>query len=209
MVRLRLIPREEKFYDLFEEGASNLVASARLLVDVMEDYQDVPAKVERLSELESKGDTIIHQTMERLHRTFVTPLDREDIALIAESIDDVVDLIEGTASSMLLFRISKPTPHAQRLAGIILTAAGEVQQAVVLLRHSSQLRQILVHCVELNRLENEADHVLREGLVELFDNEVPVIEVLKWRDIYESLERATDRCEDIANVLEGVVLKNA
>lgn len=208
-MRFRLIPREERFFDLFEAGAANVVEAAQALVDLLEHYQDVSGKVQRLADLEHRGDTITHELMARLHRTFVTPLDREDISLIGEHIDDVVDLIEGSATAMMVYRIKEPTPYALKLGQVILKAAIEVNNAVRMLRDRKQYRNILGICVELNRLENEADVVLRSALVDLFENGTDVYDLIKWRELYESLETATDRCEDIANALEGIVLKNA
>ena len=209
MNRFRLIPREERFFDLFEAESSNLVSASKALVDLLENYDEVDEKVKHLKELESHGDTIIHDIMARLHRTFVTPLDREDIALIGESIDDVVDIIEGVATSMLIYRIKRPTGHARKLAAIIARSADQVHKATALLRHRRLYAEILPVCVELNRLENEADDVLRSALNELFENGTDVYELIKWRELYEHLEMATDRCEDIANTLEGIVLKHA
>ena len=211
---MRLLPsllsQEERFFGLLRSSANNLDEAARLLVDLMEDYQDVPAKVAEIKRLEEVGDNIIHDIMRNLHRTFVTPLDREDIAALGERLDDVVDSIEEAARNLLEFRIEKPTEKAIELARIIRQAAQVLHQAVNKLHfRGSKLRDILRDSVEVNRLENEADQIFSRAMGELFSNGISPIEVLKWREIYGQLEAATDHCEDAANVLEGVVLKNA
>ena len=208
-MRFPFLPREEKFFDLFQESAQNLVEAAELLVKLMENWEGVEEKVRQITELEHKGDSITHQVMAQLHRTFVTPLDREDIAMLAHCLDDVMDFIQAAADAMLVYRIDHPTQRAKELANIIIESATELGKAISDLRHHHQLKQILVRCVELNRLENEADRVLRAALAELFQDTTDIAQIIKWREIYEHLESATDRCEDVANVLEGVVLKNA
>ena len=211
---MRLLPsmlsREERFFGLLRSSASNLNKAALLLVDLMEDYQDVPTKVAEIKRLEEVGDNIIHDIMRNLHRTFVTPLDREDIAALGERLDDVVDSNEEAARNLLEFRIDKPTEKAIELARIIGQAAKVLHDAVSKLHfRGSKLRDILRDSVEVNRLENEADQIFSRAMGELFSNGLSPIEVLKWREIYGQLEAATDHCEDAANVLEGVVLKNA
>lgn len=186
--------------------------AAQELVSLMEDYEDVEAKVERIREYEHVGDTITHQIMEALHRTFVTPLDREDIALIGERLDDVMDFMDEAALSMRTYKVERPTAAARQMASIILRATQEVEAAIAVLAEHRNLRDILKHSVEINRLENEGDLVFRNALGELFAESGEIsgfVEIIKWREIYDSLEQAIDRCEDVANVLEGVVLKNA
>ncbi len=207
MPRFSIMPSEPKFFDLFERSVANVATAARLLADLFEDYTKLPQKVARMTELEHVGDAITHQIMEQLHRTFVTPLDREDIALLTERLDDMMDFMEDAANAMLLYRIEQPTIKAQELASILVTMTDELAIAVPHLRNRSKMKEILEHCVEINRLENEADTVVRFALAELFDG-IPIIEVIKWREIYEHLETAVDKGEDVANVLEGVVLKH-
>ncbi|MEE9491118.1 MAG: DUF47 family protein [Dehalococcoidia bacterium] len=207
MPRFSIMPSEPKFFDLFERSVANVATAARLLADLFEDYTKLPQKVARMTELEHVGDAITHQIMEQLHRTFVTPLDREDIALLTERLDDMMDFMEDAANAMLLYRIEQPTIRAQELASILVTMTDELAIAVPHLRNRSKMKEILEHCVEINRLENEADTVVRFALAELFDG-IPIIEVIKWREIYEHLETAVDKGEDVANVLEGVVLKH-
>ncbi|MGB2884607.1 MAG: DUF47 domain-containing protein, partial [Dehalococcoidia bacterium] len=202
-----IMPREPKFFDLFEKSVANVAKAAKELADFLEDYTNVPLKVARITELEHEGDAITHQIMEQLHRTFVTPLDREDIALLTERLDDVMDFIEDAANAMLLYRIEQPTTRAREMAAILVTMTSELVVAVPLLRNRSKMKGILEHCVEINRLENEADAIIRHALAELFDD-TPIADVIKWREIYEHLETAADKGEDVANVLEGVVLKH-
>ena len=147
--------------------------------------------------------------MAQLHRTFVTPFDREDMAILAHSLDDVTDFIYAASVAMYIYKIESPTPGARELADIIVQAATEVETALHQLRHSSQLKHVLEYCVEINRLENKADGVFRTAMADLFDYCTDMADVIKWREIYEHMEGATDGCEDVANVLEGVALKHA
>jgi len=208
-IRFPFLPRGDKFFDLFEEGAANLVKTARILRELVEKWEGVEDKVREITDLEHKGDDIIHRIMANLHSTFFTPLDREDIALLANALDDVVDFIQAAAEAMLIYRIERPTKSALELANVIVDAAYEVERAMPGLRRRAELGQMLSRCVELNRLENEADRILRRALSELFENPTDIIHIIKWREIYEHMETATDRCEDVANVLEGVALKHA
>jgi len=161
-----------------------------------------------ITELEHEGDRITHQIMKELNRTFVTPFDREDIASLAHSLDDVTDFIHAAADAMLIYKIDQPTQRAKELAETIVQAAVEIERAVPQLRHRAQLKQIFERCVEINRLENVADKVFRAAMAELFDDSKDFAHVIKWREIYEHMESATDRCEDVANVLEGVAIKH-
>ena len=209
MARLNIIPRETKFYDLFEKSAGNLVVAAGKLADLFDNYEDVEAKVGLLKELEHEGDSITHEIMQSLHRTFVTPIDREDIARLANSMDDVMDFIEAAARTAMLYRITQPTDRARQLASIILKVTYRLNEVMPLLRRRDRFKQVLEQCVEINRLENEADDVHHAALADLFDDTRDVRIIIKWREIYEHLESATDRGEDVANVLEAVVLKHA
>ena len=206
---LPFIPRGDKFFDLFEEGAANLVNVAKLFHELVENWNDVEEKVKEIGELEHKGDDITHRIMANLHSTFFTPLDREDIASLCQSLDDVIDFIQAAADAMLLYKVQQPTEGALELADIIVDAALEIERVMPSLRRRAELKKVLFCCVELNRLENEADRVKRKAVGELFENKTDIHDVIKWREIYEHMESATDRCEDVANVLEGVALKHA
>jgi predicted phosphate transport protein (TIGR00153 family) len=198
------------FYDLFEQGTANLVTAAEKLVDFFENYENVEAKAKELKELEHKGDIIAHEIIARLHRTFVTPIDREDITQLVHSMDDVMDFIEAAARTAFLYGITQPTERARELARIVLRMARKLNEVVPRLRRRDQYTWILKQCVQINTLENEADDVQHAALAELFEVcRLNACEVIKWREVYEHLESATDRGEDIANVLEGIVLKHA
>ena len=209
MFRIPFIPREEKFFDLFEDSASNIVRASTILNDLVDTWECIEQRVAEIKELEHHGDNITHEILARLHRTFVTPFDREDIALLAKSLDDVMDFIDAAAGDMVLYKVNQPSRRAKELADIIVQGAVEVQSAVLDLRHKATLKQTLGKCVEINRLENAADVVYRAALAELFEDSTDMAHVIKWREIYEHMESATDRCEDVANVIEGVALKHA
>ena len=210
MVKFPLTPRDMGFYNLFEQDTSNLVAAAEMLVDLFDNYENVEAKTRQLKDLEHKGDTITHDIIQRLHRTFVTPIDREDITLLANSLDDVMDLIEAAGRTACLYSIAQPTERARQLARIVARVTHKLNEAMPCLRRHDQFPRIIKQCVEINTLENEADDVQHTALAELFEVcHLNACEVIKWREIYEHLENATDRGEDVANVLEGIVLKYA
>lgn len=209
MAKFSFIPREEKFFDLFIDSARNMVKTARCFKDMLDNWENISVKVAEITELEHEGDSITHQIAALLHRTFVTPFDREDIALLSHTMDDITDFIHAAADAMDIYKVDKPTQRAKELAETIVQAVDEVERAVLLLRHHSELKKIMEHCVELNRLENRADKIYRSALGELFDDSEDTAYIIKWREIYEHMESATDRCEDVANVLEGVVLKHA
>jgi hypothetical protein len=197
-----------EFYDLFEKETSNLVVAAERLVDLFDNYENVAAKAKELKDLEHEGDVITHEIIARVHRTFVTPIDREDITLLAHSLDDVMDFIEAAGRTANLYRIAQPTERARELARIVDKVARKLNEVVPQLRHRDKFNWILEQCVEINTLENEADDVEHAALAELFDVcRDDACEVIKWRELYGHLENATDRGEDVANILEGVVLK--
>jgi len=207
--KISFIPREEKFFDLFEASAQNMVVAARKLKEMVDTWDNVEGRVSEITELEHNGDTTTHQIMAQVHRTFVTPFDREDIALLAHSLDDVTDFIQAAADTMLVYKVDRPSQRAKELADIIFQATVEVSKAVPKLRDRTELKQVLGQCVEINRLENMADRIFRSALGELFTDTTDIAHIIKWREIYEQMEGATDRCEDVADVLEGVALKHA
>jgi len=209
VVKFLFIPREEKFFELFEDSARNMVKASQVLKEMIDTWELVGERVAEIRELEHVGDTITHQIMAQLNRTFVTPFDREDIALLAHTLDDVTDFIDAAADALLIYKIKSPTRRAKELADIIVQAATEVERTMPRLRHRTELKQIPEYCVEINRLENMADRVFRSAMAELFDDTTDIAQIIKWREIYEHMESATDRCEDVADVLEGVALKHA
>jgi predicted phosphate transport protein (TIGR00153 family) len=208
--RFSFIPRDMEFYDLFEESTKNLVAAAEKLVDFFENYENVEAKAKELKDLEHNGDIITHQIIARAQRTFVTPIDREDITLLAHSLDDVMDFIEAAGRTACIYHIGIPTERSRELARIVAKMAHKLNEVVPRLRRHDQFTWILKQCVDINTLENDADEVQHAALAELFDVcSSDTCGVIKWREIYDHLESATDRGEDVANVLEGIVLKHA
>jgi hypothetical protein len=203
------VPREKKFFALFEQSAQNTVKIAQQLRDLVYVWENVRERVGIITELEHQGDAITHQVMAQLHRTFITPFDREDIALLAHSLDNVTDSIHAAADSMLLYKVERPTNRAKELADIVVQTAAEVEKAVSEIHGHIKREHLLRHCVEVNRLENMGDDVYRAAMAELFTESTDVAYLIKWREIYDHMESALDSCEDVANVLEGVALKYA
>jgi predicted phosphate transport protein (TIGR00153 family) len=206
---MRFLPRDEKFYDFFEYGVKKVVEGALQLEDLIRDFRDVSLKAKKIKDTEHEGDVITHDTIEMLNRTFVTPLDREDIHNLISSLDDVLDYIEACAERLSLFKINKTTEEAMLLVGVLVKSVQQLEQAVFKLRGLKGAEAIMKNCIEINRLENEGDYVGRAAVAKLFEPENNPLDVIKWMAIYETLENAIDRCEDVANVLEGVALKNA
>ncbi len=207
MRKFLLTPRDTKFYDLFEQDTANLVTAAEKLADLFENYEDVEAKAKELKDLETQGDVITHEIIERLQRTFVTPIDREDVILLTNALDDVMDFIEAAGRTAVLYHIVQPTERAKQLASIVAKLVYRLNEVMPCLRHRDQFKRILEQCVEINSLENEADDVHHAAQTELFRDCSDACKIIKWREIYQHLEDATDRGEDVANVLEGIVLK--
>ena len=209
MVKFSLLPRGKIFFELYQESAENMVRTAELMKEMVDSWENIGQKVEQIDEYEHIGDNITHRIIELLHRTFVTPFDQEDMALLAHSLDDIVDLIHAAAVAIHIYKIDAPKEGVKELASIIVTASKEVEVALRQIRSQPKLKQVLPHCIEINRLENAADKVFRGAMAELFDNCSDTKDIIKWREILEHMESATDRCEDVANVLEGVALKHA
>jgi hypothetical protein len=207
MFRLRLLPKDQKFFDLFEQQGENIAAAARVLEELTLDYPNAKAKAQQVKDLEHAGDTLTHELVRRLSTTFITPIDREDIYALSGRLDDVLDLIDAVADRLLLYKIETPTEGCLAMAKIIVKAAEETDRAVRCLRALSPYYH--KHCVEVNRLENEADRLLRDELAALFEGKTDAIEVIKWKELYETMESVTDRCEDVVNVIEQIILKMA
>lgn len=202
-------PKSTEFFDLFEKAAGNILQGAKLLDDFVSDHTRLEEKLKKLEDAEHVGDQITHDTMEMLNRTFITPLDREDIHLLVSKMDDILDLIYGTANRIVLYKVPAPSEDMKRVVRSLVRAVEEVAKAVPRLRNMKKPEMILAQCIEINRLENEADEALRLAISNLFERETDPIKVIKEKEILENLEYATDCCEDVANVLEGIVLKNA
>ncbi len=209
MAKFSFIPREEKFYQLFEQMAETMVLVAQEFKKLVDNWENVEIMVNRITEIEHEADSTTHQIMYQLNRTFVTPFDREDIALLAHSMDDVIDLIQAAADTMLLYKVKVPGQRAKELAENIFQITSEVQKAVPQLKQRGDVPKMLKLCVEINRLENAADKIFRAALTELFEDTTDIVDIIKWREIYHQMEAATDKCEDVADILEGVTLKYA
>ncbi|MEA2621814.1 MAG: uncharacterized protein QOH61_724 [Chloroflexota bacterium] len=202
----RLIPREEGFYELFEQSAANALDAARALSELMTDYQALEAASLRVRDLEHKGDELSHELGSRLATTFVTPFDRDDIRALINALDDVVDVIEKTVDTFVLYRIAKPTGEALQLASIIVQQCEVIVTAVGKLRSYKELQP---DWVEIHRLESEGDRVSREAIASLFAGSMDAVDIIKWKDVYELFEGGCDRCEDVADIIEQIVAKHA
>ncbi len=200
-----LLPKEEAFFDLFKQAAHNVIEGSRLLKELMEDYTNVQQKIERIKEVEHIGDGITHDIALRLNQTFLTPLDREDIHDLASALDDILDAVEAVADRFAIYKITQPTESAIRLGDILHRASVAVGRGVDHIAMSHE--EVKEYSVQVNSLENEADRVSRDAISELFEKETNPIAVIKWKEIYETFEEGTDRCEDVANVIERIVLK--
>jgi predicted phosphate transport protein (TIGR00153 family) len=205
-VRLRLIPREERFYDMFVEDAANVLGGARLLEAMLRSYDDLERRTSELRDAEHRGDEISHDIGHRLEATFVTPFDREDIYALISGLDDILDLIEETADTFVLYRIPAPTPESIELAGLIVRQCEQLHEA---LTHLRGFHGLDTYWIEVHRLENEGDRISRAAIAGLFDDALDAIEVIKWRKMYGLLEQTIDKCEDVANVIERITIKQA
>ncbi len=207
-MKFSLVPTDRRFFDLLARSAKTLVAGSDALVDFFEHFENPEMKAERVRELEHEADFITHEVMAQLHKTFITPLDREDIANLIQRMDDVMDFMEEATTALRIYHIPAPRMRAVEVARIMPQMTRLIEQAIQMLA-SGDLKAILPITVEINRLENQADTLFRAAMSELFDEEANPAEIIKWREIYSNLEDATDSGEDVANVLEGVVLKYA
>ena len=204
-----LIPKEFGFFDLFDKLAACGVESSQVFVEMLDSYGDLPAKVRRLREIEHQADEISHHAMEMLHKTFVTPMDRDQIHRLVSHMDDVIDLTDSAGRRLVMYEVAAPTPELKELAGVLHRATVEIRKAVGMLRNLKKAKGIAECCIEINKLENDGDHIRDAVVAKLFKEETDAIEILKWKEIYEDVETAIDRCEDVADVIEGVVLENA
>jgi predicted phosphate transport protein (TIGR00153 family) len=203
----RLVPRDVSFFDAFEAQGRLIVQAAGLLRELVQDFPDARAKLHAINEVEHQADQITHEVVRRLNTTFITPIDREDIHDLASRLDDVLDYVDAAAERLVVYRIAAPTSACRAMSEVIVAIAAETERAIRCLRTSDP--GFHAHAVEVNRLENAADELLRDSLAELFDSRTDPIEVIKWKEIYETMEVVTDRCEDVANVIEAILLKMA
>ena len=201
-----LIPREEAFFELFKSAAHNMIEGSRLLKDMMEHYQSAVDQAKRIKEVEHVGDSITHDIVLRLNQTFITPIDREDIHDLASALDDILDMAEAIADRFVLYKITTTTARAVKLADVLYQASVAVGAGVDRLGLAHP--DIKECSVQVNSLENEADRISRDAISELFEKETNTLTLIKWKEIYEGFEAATDRCEDVANILERIALKH-
>jgi len=202
---MRLIPRESKFFRMFSEVSQNLTQGARLLHDILKNPANMEPRLDQLQAIEHRGDEMTHGIITALNQTFITPFDREDIHRLTSSLDDVLDFVNAAGVRLRLYKIKTPPSIAAELAAMIVEQSEELAQGVSLLEKN---KLVLEHCVEVHRLENEADRLSRNAIADLFDNEKDPIHLIKIKELYEVLETATDKAEDAANVLETVALKS-
>lgn len=205
----KLMPKSDAFFDDFDAQATATVEGARLLQALLDDFTDVPRKISAIKDVEHRGDEVTHRAFARLHQQFITPFDRAEIHRLLGRIDDVLDLADAASERLLRYEIKSILPEARELGAVIVASTVKMQEAVNALRHIKQPQQILEACREIKRLENQADTILRSAMAKLFKSGVDVLEIIKWKEIYDLLESATDRVEDVANVIEGVVLEHA
>jgi uncharacterized protein Yka (UPF0111/DUF47 family) len=206
---MHLMPREACFFDFFEAHADKTVEGCQLFLELARGVPDVRAHCARIKEVESACDKVTHDTVASLHRVFITPLDRNDIHRLISKMDDVIDLVEGAARSIDIYEIREPSVALANMAATLLDSARQVREAVKGLRDLKHARDILDSCVEINRLENQSDRQLADAIAHLMSETTDAIAVIKWKEIFETVEMATDSCEDVANVIEGVVMENA
>lgn len=200
-----IFPKHEDFFDLFKKQGSLVLKGCELLLDMMEHFEDLQAKTARLKDVEHQGDVVAHEIFEKLNRTFITPIEREDIHDLASGLDDVLDAVEAIGTRLVLFKVAKPTPEAIELARVMVRCGEQINQAVANLK---DFKNLMAFTIELNRLENEADTISREVVAELFNGSYDPIDVLRWKELYGRLEAAADLAEDVANIIESIVLKN-
>jgi len=205
-LRLRLIPRDERFFDLFVEDVSNVLGGARLLEAMLRTYDQPDVRAEEIRATEHRGDEISHEIGHRLEATFVTPFDREDIYALISGLDDVLDLVEEVADTFVLYRVDAPTATAVEQAGIIVRQVELLHEALV---HLQGFKDLDRYWIEVHRLENEGDRIVRAAIAGLFNDERDPISLVKWKDIYGLLEATIDKAEDVANIIERITIKHA
>jgi predicted phosphate transport protein (TIGR00153 family) len=205
----KLMPQEHQFFDFFAALADEAVQISLELEAMLNDFDDLQRRTFNIETIEKRGDRITHDTIDLLHKTFITPIDRDSIHRLITRMDDILDLSEDVAQSVVLYDIQTTTPEASKLAGLCVASCAQVRQAVELLRNMGNAESILKICGEIDKLESEADHVMRSAIARLFREETDVKNLIKLRSIYELMEAVTDACEDVANLIEGIVVENA
>ncbi len=202
---MRLIPKERKFFDHFRKNILNVKIGVKSLRDMITDYSNKTQHAQAVRDREHDGDTMTHELMNTLSKTFVTPIDREDIHSLAGALDDILDYAEEIADTMLLYRIESPTEHLEKMADVLVLAVIELEHAVDKLDTNNDIAR---HWIEVNTLENEGDKLYRKAVSELFHSNADPLEVIKWKDVYQLMESAIDKCEDAANIIENLVIKH-
>jgi predicted phosphate transport protein (TIGR00153 family) len=205
----RLMPTEGKFFELFNQHAELCVKGGAEMLALMSNFDDLENRVHAIEILEKQADKVTHATIDMLHKTFITPIDRDDIHKLITRMDDILDLMEDAGQTVLLYDLKEVTPEAKRLAELVLEGVEQVRDAVALLHNMKNSRQILAICEQIDRIESDADHVMRAAMSKLFRDEPDVRNLIKLKAIYELLETVTDRCEDVANIIEGIIVENA
>lgn len=205
---MKLFPKEIDFFEIFDRAAQNVTKAATLLVALMKNFDNIEARAKEIYEVEQDGDMLTHDIMKKLNKTFITPIDREDLHALASSLDDVLDLIWASVDRIAVFKIKEPTKEAIVMSKDLLTTAEVIHKAIKELK-GKNYSHVQEYCIEINRLENRVDRAFRDALGALFDGANDPIFIIKWKEIYEHLEDASDKCEDVANVLESIVLKYA
>jgi predicted phosphate transport protein (TIGR00153 family) len=205
----RFLPRETSFFDFFEQHAGLTIEGTKEFLSMVTTGANINAKCRRISDIEHETDTITHRCVEALHKTFITPIDRDSIHRLITKMDDVMDFVEAAAERIELYELTVMTGDVRDLADVLHRSALQVEQAMRGLRQLKDPQATLKLCIDINRLENEADAILRRSVARLFKEEKDPIVVIKWKEVYENLEMGTDRCEDVANIIEGVILEHA
>lgn len=203
-----LLPKTISFFDYFIEAVEIIKKGTKELEEIYEKFENLKERVDRIKSLEHSCDKVTHKTLEKLNKTFVCPFDREDIHSLITKMDNILDFIDAAAQRLLLYRIDKPTEDARRLVGILSRTTDKVYEAILDLKNFKKPKNILQLCIEINTLENEGDVALRQGLANLFESQRNPIDIIKRKEIYENLENAIDSCEDVANIMESIILKN-
>jgi predicted phosphate transport protein (TIGR00153 family) len=205
---MKFFPKEIDFFEIFDRAALNITKAAALLVELMENFDNLDARAKEIYEVEQEGDILTHEIMKKLHKTFITPIDREDIYALASRMDDVLDLIWGAVDRIVIFKIMEMTPDAVNISKDLLATTEVMHKAIHKLKEKNY-SHVQDYCIEINRLENRIDRDFRDAIAKLFEEVKDPILVIKWKEIYEHLEDCSDKCEDVANIIEGIVLKNA
>jgi predicted phosphate transport protein (TIGR00153 family) len=203
-----ILPQDKHFFNMLENESQNVLDGSTAFLDLLKNYENIKQKQQKIKDIEHQGDDFVHEIFEELNKTFITPIDHEDISKLASAFDDVLDYIDGTATRLVLYEIQKPEENMIKLAEVLLKQATELKQALMGLRNIKNPKEIERRCIEVNRLENVADDLYKTSVADLFKRK-DAIEIMKLKEVYERLEFATDKCEDAANVISDIVVKNS